>query len=74
MSVCSIFADSLQHLVGVVALAWAWAPLQEHVGGESQGVGPHRVEDHSLEAMAVPVEEQFLQELLKGKDKRKMLD
>lgn len=42
-------------LVVVEALAWAWALLQGHVGEGSLGVWPHRVEDHSLEAKAVPV-------------------
>lgn len=51
------------HLVVVeaLALAWAWALLQGHVGEGSLAVRPHRVEDHSLEARAVPVLEQFLQ-------------
>lgn len=47
------------------------------MGGESLDVGPHKVEGHSLEAAAVPVEEQFLWEpFLKGNadKKRKMLD
>lgn len=50
------------HLVVVEALAWAlaWALLQGHEGVGSPAVGPHRVVDHSLEAKAVPVAEQFL--------------
>lgn len=48
-------------LVVVEALAWAWALLQVHVGEESLAVGPHKVEDRSLEARAVPVLEHFLQ-------------
>lgn len=51
------------HLVVVEALAWAsaWALLQGHEGVGSLAAGPHRVVDHSLEARAVPVSEQFLQ-------------
>lgn len=61
-ALCVLYADCLQHLVVVeaLALAWAWALLQGHVGEGSLAVRPHRVEDHSLEARAVPVLEQFL--------------
>lgn len=60
VSVDVLYADSLQYLVVVEALAWAWALLQGHVGEGSLAVRPHRVEGRSLEARAVPVEEQFL--------------
>lgn len=50
-----IDADCVQNLVVVEALAWAWVLLQGHEGEGSLAAGPHRGEDRSLEARAVPV-------------------
>lgn len=66
-----IYADCVQDLVVVEALAWAWVLLQGHEGEGSLAVGPHKVEDRSLEARAVPVQEQFLWELFHTQKRRK---
>lgn len=48
----------------VVALAWAWVLLQEHVEGGSLAVWLHKEEGHSLEAEAgLVVEGRFLRKL-----------
>lgn len=56
LCVCAdVLCAACLHHLGVGALASAWALLQGHVGEGSLAVGPHRVEDRSLEVKAVPV-------------------
>lgn len=56
-------------MVEASALALAWVLLQGRVGAESPAGGPRKVEDHILEAVAVPVEEQLLWELVREDNK-----